>query len=291
MNLPIKKIYKPEYFYQPSRLIRRLGFKFFPPKNEMQFMELAWGRRLMANPHQTIGYSLYTFGLYDLALSEMIFRLVSPGDTVLDVGANVGYTTSLMLDRLSDRGRLFCFEPLPELFKILEKNISATGSTISSPQMIALSDREGDALITLPESFSTNDGVATLEPGMKGTSLKIRTNTIDSLGLKTRVKLMKIDVEGHELSVLKGAHNSLDLFENIIFEDLQGAFGPTSLFLEARGFMIYKIVKGFSGLTLEAPSFKTLYSYEPDNFLATKDPHIQSLINEKKSWQILGWKV
>ena len=288
----VKRFHKPEYFYQPSRLIHRLKYKLNPPGSGMQKIKLIWGRELIANPKQTIGFSLATYGLYDLALSEMIFRLVRPGDTVIDGGANVGYTSCLMLDCLKGKGRLLSYEPLPELFEILKKNLD-DGARIAEPYMQALSDKVGSAVITLPNSFNSNDGVATLEGReIQGNKITVPTVTIDSLNLDTRVRLMKLDVEGHELSVLKGAVKSLDrdIFDHIIYEDLAGAGGETLKFLEERGFHVYKIVKDFSGISLKDPSFEVNSSYEPDNFLATKEAGIVEKINSNKNWDLFKWK-
>jgi FkbM family methyltransferase len=287
-----KRMYKPEYYYQPLKLIDRLKYKFNPPSDGMQKIKLSWGRDLVANPHQTIGLSLATYGLYDLALSEMILRLVRPGDLVIDGGANVGYTSCLMLDCLKGKGRLLSYEPLPELFEILKENLR-DGSSVAEPYMLALSDKVGSAVITLPNSFNGNDGVATLEGGeVQGKKLTIPTITLDSLNLDVKVRLMKLDVEGHEISVLKGAEKSLDrgIFEYIIYEDLAGAGGETLKFLESKGFKVYKIVKEFSGLSLKEPNFDINLSYEPDNFLATKDVGIVDKINNHKKWQFFKWK-
>ena len=288
----VKRLHKPEYFYQPLRLIDRLIYKLNPPDSGMQKIKLIWGRDLIANPQQTIGFSLATYGLYDLALSEMILRLVRPGDTVIDGGANVGYTSCLMLDCLKGKGRLLSYEPLPELFEVLKKNLD-DGNQIAEPYMLALSDKVGSAVITLPSSFNSNDGVATLEgKEIQGNKITVSTVTIDSLNLNAKVRLMKLDVEGHELSVLKGAIKTLDrdVFDYIIYEDLAGAGGETLKFLESRGFHVYKIVKEFSGISLKDPSFEINLSYEPDNFLATKDTGIVEKINREKHWDLFKWK-
>lgn len=288
----LKKFYKPEYFYQPFRLFARIQYFFFPPNFGMQNIRLSWGRNLTANPAQTIGRSLSTFGLYDLALSEMIYRLVRPGDTVIDVGANIGYTTCLMLDCLQGQGQILSFEPLPELFSVLKENVGTTGDGVAELKNVALSDQVGEAVLTLPVDFGNNDGIATLQKTAEGKKITVPTSTIDALNISHQVRLMKLDVEGHELSVLKGAEESLkkDLFEYIIFEDLEGYKGKTSKFLEEKGYKIYKLIKGFTGLSLREPEFEHYYSYEPDNFLATKDLKFCDKINQHAEWKIFSWK-
>lgn len=272
------------------RVFSRIKYFFLPPESRVQEIKLSWGRMLLANPVHTIGNSLYTFGLYDLALTEMIYRLVRPGDTVIDVGANVGYTTCLMIDCLKQRGEVLSFEPLPELFAILENNVGTKNMNITKLFNLALSDIEGEATLTLPVDFKNNDGVATLQQTSDGKKIRVKTSTIDALKLTTKVRLIKLDVEGHELAVLKGAEEAIknDLFEYIIFEDLEGHKGKTAKFLEDRGYVIYKLVKGFSGLLLKEPTYEHKYSYEPDNFLATKDLSIYDKINTSPEWKIFS---
>jgi FkbM family methyltransferase len=284
----LKRLYKPEYFYQPGRLWRPLACKLSPPVDALVDIRLTWGRTVRANPCQAIGRSLYTFGLYDLPLTEMIIRLVRPGDLVLDVGANIGYTARLMLDCLGGRGALHAFEPLPELFAVLSQNLGDDPGSIAHLHNLALSDHSGDATITLPHHFGENDGIGTLEPMAEGRKFAIRTARLDSLKLPGPVRLMKLDVEGHELSVLKGVGSDLasGRYENIIFEDLSGPGGPTSRCLEEHGYRVYKLVKGFTGLRLTDPHHPHSWSYDPDNFLATRDPGIAEQINRRPQWQI-----
>jgi len=287
--LSLKRLYKPEYFFQPGRILHRINYKLHPPENKMLKLQLSWGSSLLANPQQTIGRSLATFGLYDLALSEVIFRLVRPGDFVIDGGANVGYTSRLMLDCLQGQGNLISFEPLPELFDVLRKNVG--GDPIADVRQVAISSTNGEAMLSLPESFAGNDGVASLE-AVGGRQYKIRTVALDSIGISRKVRLLKLDVEGHELSVLKGAEGLLrdDRIEYIVYEGLPGSKDEVTDHLRSRGLHVFKLVKGFSGLMATTPDFKHNYSYEPDNLVATKDPEFEKQINSRKEWRILSWR-
>jgi hypothetical protein len=167
------------------------------------------------------------------------------------------------------------------------------GMEIAQLYKMALSDKSGEAVLTLPSDFNNNDGVATLQEIGDGKKISVQTSTLDSLDLKRQVRLMKIDVEGHELSVLKGAEESFkkNLFEYILFEELSGyKNSQTAKFLEDRGYKILKLVKSFNGLMLVAPELEVNNSYEPDNFLATKDSTIFEKINHKPEWKIFAWK-
>lgn len=290
MNKLITFFDKPEYFYRPSNLLRRIKFKFLSRHASIQVIPLCFGYKILSKPKQTIGRSLYTFGLYDLALSECILRIVQEGDSVIDVGANIGYTSLLMQKCLNKKGILYNFEPIPELYEQLQKNLKLNDSgpiTITSKQL-ALSDQSLETTITLPESFGQNDGIATLEKNAIGKKIKIQTKKLDELNIQESVRLMKIDVEGHELSVLKGATNMLkqNQIEFILYEDLNGYKGGTSEYLESLGYHVYKLVKNFRGLTLESPQTKTYNLFEPENFIATKNTNKIKEINQNIKWKI-----
>ena len=77
---------KPEYLWRPRQILRRLSFK--PSQNAT--LPLPWDCTIDACSTETIGRSIATQGVYDLAITETIMRLTDPGETALDIGANIG---------------------------------------------------------------------------------------------------------------------------------------------------------------------------------------------------------
>ena len=77
---------------------------------------------MIVDPTRAIGRSIVTTGLFDLAVSELLARLIDPGDIVVDAGANVGYMTVLAATAAGRSGRVLAFEPHPELFAVLCQN-------------------------------------------------------------------------------------------------------------------------------------------------------------------------
>ena len=81
---------------------------------------------MIADPAKMIGRSLFTTGIYDIAVSEVLARLIAPaGDTVVDAGANVGYMTLLAGVAAGSSGRVLSWEPHPELVSVLQSNVAA----------------------------------------------------------------------------------------------------------------------------------------------------------------------
>jgi hypothetical protein len=91
----LSQIAKPWYVWRPWQLVRRASIVISPPQSGYTALPVAWGISVIADPAKMIGRSLFTTGIYDIAVSEVLARLIKPGDTVVDAGANVGYMTLL----------------------------------------------------------------------------------------------------------------------------------------------------------------------------------------------------
>ena len=142
-------------------------------------------------------------------------RLVSPGDWVLDIGANIGQYTKRFSDLVGDTGRVIAFEPVPDTFELLtanaqrfrQKNVTLFNAA-ASDQCVAL----GMAIPTLSSGLS-NYYAAHLALGHPVTptanGLTVLTFPIGNLLFPHSIRLAKIDAEGHELAVLRGMENLL----------------------------------------------------------------------------------
>src|ERR1051326_5007580 len=137
-----------------------------------------------------------------------------PGDTFVDVGANIGLFTVIAASRVGPRGRVFSFEPTPETFARLIENVEANGFEHVSCQQLALSDQTGNLEITKSlDGFDAWNSLAQPKMGERFATAKIPTMSWDGFAqehdLVGRVTMMKIDVEGWESRVLLGARQFL----------------------------------------------------------------------------------
>lgn len=271
----INRLKKPEYYLQPGRLYKRI-FQA-RQKQSIQKAQTPWGTSLFVDSAEGIGKAIANSGVYDLALTEMLWRLIEPGNFILDVGANIGYTTGLCSIRGGKSGQVTAFEPNPVILHRLRTNLSMLACNNVQLFDIGLSDKEGTASLVLPDSFNNNEGVAYIGEAKKDErSISILLNTLDNIvSAAQKIDVIKMDVEGHEINVLHGAKRLLTdrKISNILFEDHQDFPSAVSKLLIEYGFTIYRIERGWNGPMLKEPTTKsTLGSHEPTNYLATINP-------------------
>ncbi len=139
---------------------------------------------------------------------SLLPALLSPGDCVVDIGANIGVYTKRCSELVGKNGRVIAFEPVPETFALLTSNVQRFGFANVTLINAAVSDESALVGMSMP-TFDTglkNFYQACVVQGMdrQTDGLQVMTVRLDSLRIPQRVALVKIDVEGHEASVLRG---------------------------------------------------------------------------------------
>jgi FkbM family methyltransferase len=287
----LSQIAKPWYVWRPWQLVRRASVVIKPPRSGYTALPVAWGISVIADPAKMIGRSLFTTGIYDIAVSEVLARLIKPGDTVVDAGANVGYMTLLAGVAAGSLGRVLSWEPHPELFSVLHSNVAALnarGGAAITIRNAALGPETGQAELILPSYMDANDGVAYIgKSGCSGQSMAVAVETVDDVVDDARIAVMKLDVEGAELGVLSGARRALGdgRITHIVFEDHVGADSPVARVLVANGYRLFSLGWSVRGLHLsDDPNQRLATAYEPQSFVASLEP--QQVLD---SCRAMGW--
>lgn len=281
---PAQYLNKPEYFFRPSQIIRRWLYR--PSSDdETVWLRLLWGAELGIRPGDIIGHILGRMGVYDLAVSEVLWRLVEAGESAVDAGANIGYMSSLLAHRVGREGAVWSFEPHPEIFRQLSASVARwpTAPQIHLHQA-GLSHSAGTASLVETDEFQVNRGSGQLDlagnaadqnPHRFRRAISVPLVRLDEvLPPDIRLGVMKIDVEGHELEVLRGATGLLGrrAIRDIVFEEHSAYPTPVTTFLEANGFAVHRIIKGFMGPRLQLPRVAVAGPlWGPPNYLATLD--------------------
>jgi FkbM family methyltransferase len=269
----IHHIKRPEYYFSLHSVVKKL---FNKTGHGIINQKTPWGNLIEIDTNETIGNSIYSTRIYDLALSETLWRLIEPGDFVLDVGANIGFITSLCSYKSGPQGKVWAFEPNPIVIPRLTSNIQYNHYPNTTLYPFALSDSNKEGYLELPETFTYNQGVAYVKNGSHSTNaIKIDLRKLDDmLPPGTIINVLKIDVEGHELTVLNGTEKIIQnkQITNIVYEDHKPYPSEIARFLAGKGYTIYRMEKGWLNLKLKNPSIEpSTNGWEPTNYLATLD--------------------
>jgi FkbM family methyltransferase len=161
-------------------------------------------------------------GLYELDTYRVMRRSLKPGGWFVDVGANLGYFTLLAAKWVGTSGRVDAFEPDPINRRRLEQHLheNALGDRVRV-YPIAASSKAFELELIHPRSAGTNHGMASFYKALTGEGEKFTVSTarLDDV-LDGAPNLIKIDVEGAELSAIEG------------MQKLLGASSPPRLIIE-----------------------------------------------------------
>jgi FkbM family methyltransferase len=183
---------------------------------------LASGYRIFASPADNLGYLL---GTAERHLQRAIKDYVSVGDTVYDVGANIGYVSLSLARKVGPQGSVIAFEPVPRNADLLLRSIEA--NKLKNVRLInfAASDRRGEAVIRMIGNPSTAS-MFWHQNNPSATEIPVRTVAIDDLveaGDVGYPKFAKIDVEGAEGLVLRGMRRTIAASRPILFVECSDA--------------------------------------------------------------------
>lgn len=113
---------------------------------------LASGYRICLSPAENLGCPL---GTAEPHLQRIIRKYVSPGQTVYDIGANIGYVSLSLAKRVGPHGSVFAFEPVPKNIEFLRRTLEVNDLTTVKLLEAAASNASGDAVIRMTENLST----------------------------------------------------------------------------------------------------------------------------------------
>lgn len=142
-------------------------------------------------------------GFYEKFPSRVFKRLLNVGDRVIDVGANIGYYSLLASEIVGPSGRIFSFEPVTKIFDKLLLN-SSDHSNIT-PVQVACGEQGGMTNIYVADdSCSAGSRISTPFENQPAITEQIKLIKLDDYIEDQKIDMVKIDVEGYEIHVLKG---------------------------------------------------------------------------------------
>jgi FkbM family methyltransferase len=148
-------------------------------------------------------------GEFEPVQTALISRNLKPGMTFIDIGANIGYYTVIASKRVGKSGRVYCFEPDPQNYRMLVKNISENKLSNVCPQSTALSDSTGTATL---HTDSKNFGAHSLNKSNiwdEKSEVTVSTMKLDDFVGADKIDMIKLDVQGAESKVIAGSIRTL----------------------------------------------------------------------------------
>jgi FkbM family methyltransferase len=191
---------------------------------------------------EMLDQSRYLYGMHEYVTASAFVANVAAGSLVLDIGANIGEYAVLAA---RDAGRVIAYEPNPAARARLLRNVTFNqlSNVEISPQALGSEDR--DAILRVPQGES---GLGTLRAAASGSEYTVELRRLDGLMSDqdiSQLGMLKVDVEGLELEVFQGAHQTITKARPLIFyecaadsfEVLRGrSMTPAMQFLAAEGY-------------------------------------------------------
>lgn len=184
--------------------------------------------------------------------SELEFtrRALEPGMVVVDVGANYGVFTLAAAKVVGAKGRVIAYEPTPAVAESLTRSVQINGFAQARIERCALSDRQGEAFLSVSEHSELNH-LSTATAEGNGDAVAVRLETLDaqcaSLGLGLP-DFVKIDAEGHGMEVLRGGSRTFDQGDPLVLFEVKDGEGTFDLDMvaafEKLGYRAYNLLPG-----------------------------------------------
>tara|TARA_Y100001970_G_scaffold294299_1_gene450052 strand:+ start:7425 stop:8258 length:834 start_codon:yes stop_codon:yes gene_type:complete len=176
--------------------------------------------------------------------SKYLLKIIRPGWTILDIGANIGFYTIQFAKAVNKNGIVFAVEPANNNIDMLKKNIEI--NEVKNVRIInkAISSKTDSGELFLSEGHSGDHRI--YETNEKRESVIVNTITVDAIvNNEKRVDLIKMDIQGAEHLAIQGMNETIDRFPNII---IVTEFSPSMLNSSGGNpikFVQYFVDKGF----------------------------------------------
>jgi len=205
-----------------------------------------------------IDLAIYLFGYFEYETVRAYRRLLKPGNTVLDIGANIGAHTMHLARCVSPTGKVIAFEPTAYAYNKLRQNIALNpllAGLIQAEQIMLVNSDDTQVKPQLYSSWQIHDAVA-------GTHPKHGGRLMDTIGARNTmldryidehkpgtISLIKLDVDGHECQVLRGARELLERDKPVLLMEIMpygldeagASLDELLTILAAHGYKLYEL--------------------------------------------------
>ena len=188
---------------------------------------------------QFVGHSLRKYGEYSEQEVALWRKLIKEGDSVVDIGANIGALTVPLATLVGESGHVFALEPQPENYVLLKLNTASHDNIIADP--VALGARDGTIKVR-PLSALPHTNYGGVQLGGSDADEDVPLMTLDTYYAADRIAFIKLDVEGMEVEVLRGGQQTINKSRPILYVENDDYFEKSEEMLQMlHGSMNYRV--------------------------------------------------
>ncbi|TLD68426.1 FkbM family methyltransferase [Phragmitibacter flavus] len=160
------------------------------------------GQRMLLDTNDALNLALNR--IYEPAETELLQKLIKPGDTIVDVGANIGYYSLIFAKAVGPTGTVFGFEPDPGNFSLLTQNLKLNGHENVTMVNKAVTDKSGEIELFVSPGCPADHRIYDSGDGRQ--KLTIPAVALDDYfsEIKAQIDLIKMDIQGAEFFAVKG---------------------------------------------------------------------------------------
>ena len=178
------------------------------------------GINFKADISEWLGYCAY-FNVNNDPYDEL-FSLVKPGMMVIDAGANMGFTALNIANKLKNKGIVYAFEPDAHNYSVLQNNLLLNPGLQIEPFKLGLGNIKEDVKLEVINESNRGENQITTNPSTPKFSI-VAIITLDDFIAEQQIEkvdLIKIDTEGFEMNILKGATETITKNKPVLFIEL-----------------------------------------------------------------------
>jgi FkbM family methyltransferase len=270
-----------------DRLANIASALLMPLPSEKLIIKTIHGLKIKIDPVVDNGVErkLYRFGSYEKGTLHILNLLLKKGDVFVDVGANIGLMTVYGAAKVGSQGKVLSFEANPDTKRILDENIAL--NQLGNVKTFGFALGSAQSTSTLYSNLSINRGSASLNKlDEKSQQYSIEIRRLDDVeDAKCNLKLMKVDVEGWELEVLKGcgpilsapAAPALVVECNTLTSNIEGTSSLYDYIKKVNSYRIFKLTHGKEKIS-KLREIKTVKELPgEDNLFCFLAPHLEVL--------------
>ena len=213
------RFYKLLYNYEASN---HMGVKLVLPYYDNLKLQF------ITNTKYLIDWHVFFFGYYEKETNDLLFQYIKTGHVVVEAGANNGTETLLISRIIGEKGKVFAFEPIQHIYDTLILNLKLNHCNNVIAEALALGESNESVFFNVLSQDYCNQGMSgKYDEKSADEKVEVKQVTLDAWISQTpisRLDFIKMDIQGAEINLLRGAQKTIKKFRPVIFTEATSDF-------------------------------------------------------------------